>query len=551
MKYSMLKDKYLWIVLISALVIRLYTGLTTFVITTDAVPYIDQAKNFIEGRFERLDYSQTTGLEYSYHPLYPFLTAVLYKCINSYEISAKIVSIIMGVSLVVAVYMFGKRIFDSRIAFLCGILVAFHPYAARLSAEILSESTYFFCFVLAIGLGYIAVNNFRPLYYVGTGVSSALAYLTRPEGVGVLFIVGFFTIFWKISGLKVSWSRRLWCLAVMLLAFSFLASPYIIYIKKQTGYWTLTKKKNLTELLGFENITQRAASIADNTDEDKGKSEVINETIRAKPLRKIWDIDYKKCFNTLCFMISKFVSTYHPLLFLFMVVGLIKCKKIPGSGKPGVYLGLILAFYLSILYALTFVFSGEDFYYLSRRHLMPLVIPTMFCSAIGVQTLCDWLPARLLRSGGEKKSAFQSIGNNKFLNLNLSIHVILPVVILCLLLPKTLKFHRIERIGTKEAGYWLKDNAHNTPAVIMGISPRIAYYAGGKHVYIDPGSYSEVITHARSSGVNYIEVYKENIARICPDFFESINSEDVELVYQHTYKGKSEDLNLLLYKVLY
>ncbi len=537
MKYSVIKDKYLWIVLIAALAIRLYAGLTTFVITTDAVPYIDQARNFVEGRFGRIDYSETTGLVSSYHPLYPFLIAVLYKCINNYEISAKAISMVMGVSLVIVVYMFGKKVFDFRIALLCALLVAFHPYAARFSAEILSESTYFFFFVLAIGLGYIAVNNLRLWYFVGTGLSSALAYLARPEGVGVLIIVGFFTVFWKISNVRVSLSRRLWCLGVMLLAFSFLASPYLVYIKKQTGYWALTKKKGVTELLGFENISFKQ-DVENKTFENDARSVSNYKSVIAKPLRKIWNLGYRRYFKTFLFVISKFVSTYHPLLFLFIIIGLIKCKKIPRLGMPGVYLSFVLAFYLFILYALALVFSGEGFYYLSRRHLMPLVIPTMFCSAIGVQTLCNW---------AEKISVFQSIEYNKYLNAK----TILPVIIICLLLPKTLKFHRAERVGVKEAGYWLRENAQEVPSIIMGMSPRMAFYAGGKHVYMNPESYNDMIARARSSGVNYLEIYKEKIARTCPDFFESVNSEDVELVYQHTYKGKSKDLNLLLYKVLY
>ena len=537
MNYSVLKDKYLWIVLITALVVRLYTGLTTFVISTDAVQYIDQARNFVEGKFDMIDYSETLSLRSSYHPLYPFLIAVLYKCIENYEISAKIVSVIMGVSLVTVIYVIGKRIFDSRIAFLCALLLAFHPYTSRFSAEILSESTYFFFFILAIGLGYIAINNLRPLYYVGTGISSALAYLTRPEGIGVLVIVGFFTIFWKISSMRVSLSRRLWCLGVMLLAFSFLASPYLIYIKKQTGYWTLTKKKGVTELLGFENISKRQP-VNNKVVGNESRSISNYKATKAKPFRRILNKEYKKYFNTLFFMISKFISTYHPLLFLFLIIGLIKYKKIPRFGKPGVYLGFTLAFYLLILYALVLVFSGGGHYYLSRRHLMPLVIPTMFCSAIGIQTFCNW---------AETRCAFPSTKYKGFFDVK----IIIPIIIICLLLPKTLKYQRAERIGTKEAGYWLKENAQEVPSVIMGISPRMAFYAGGKHIYMNPGSYNAIITRARSFGVDYLEIYKETIADTCPEFFESINSEDIELVYQHTYNGKSKDVNLFLYRVLY
>jgi 4-amino-4-deoxy-L-arabinose transferase-like glycosyltransferase len=125
MNYSIIKDKYLWAILIIAIVVRLYSGFTTFVISTDAVQYIDQARNFVEGRFNRIDYSETVGFESSYHPLYSFLIAVLFQCINNYEISAKAVSIIMGVSLVTAVYVMGKRIFDSRIAFFCALILCF------------------------------------------------------------------------------------------------------------------------------------------------------------------------------------------------------------------------------------------------------------------------------------------------------------------------------------------------------------------------------------------------------------------------------------------
>jgi len=550
MNYSIIKDKYLWAILIIAIVVRLYSGFTTFVISTDAVQYIDQARNFVEGRFNRIDYSDTVGFESSYHPLYSFLIAVLFQCINNYEISAKVVSIIMGVSLVTAVYVIGKRIFDSRIAFFCALILCFHPYASRLSAEILSESTYLFFFTLAIGLGFFALNNYKPLYFVGTGLSSAFAYLTRPEGVGVLMIVGFFTVFWKLSSLRVSLSRRLWCLVIMLLAFSFMASPYLIYIKKQTGHWALTKKKSVTELLGFENISFKqnvgskavegnSESTSDHGTVKKSERGVSNyKTVLAKPLGKIWNLGYRKYLDILMFMISKFISTYHPLLILLLIFGIITYKRIPRLGKPGIYLGLILAFYMFILFALAVVFSSGEHYYLSRRHLMPLVIPTMFCSAIGIQTLSNWVG---------KRSVSPSTRYRWFLDAK----VIIPIIVICVLLPKTLKFHRAEKIGTKEAGYWLSENAQEDTSVIMGISPRMAFYAGGKHVFMSPGSYGEMIVHARSLRVNYLEIYKEKIARTCPDFFESINDEDIELVYQHKYEGKSKELNLLLYKVLY
>jgi len=323
----------------------------------------------------------------------------------------------------------------------------------------------------------------------------------------------------------------------MLLAFLCLASPFLMYIKKQTGHWALTEKKGVTELLGFENISSKK-TVETNVVEENTRGISNYKSIMAKPLRRVWNIGYERHSNTLIFMISKFISTYHPLLFLFLIVGVITQRKVPRLGKPGMYLGVFLAFYLFVLYALTLVFSGEGHYYLSRRHLIPLVIPTMFCSAIGIQTLCNWTKRRSVSSA----KRYKWFRDTK---------VIIPIIIICVLLPKTLKFHRAERIGIKEAGYWIKKNAQEKPAVIMGVTPRITFYACGKHVFLNPGIYNDVITRARLLRVNYLEVFKEKITETCPDFFESINSDDIELVYQHTYSGKSKELNLLLYKVLY
>lgn len=325
----------------------------------------------------------------------------------------------------------------------------------------------------------------------------------------------------------------------------------IFNIYQETDWsFGINQKKGVTELLGFENISfkqnvgsktveEKTESTSDHGTVKKNARGVSNyKTVLAKPLRKLWNLGYKKYFDILVFMISKFLSTYHPLLILFLIIGIITYKRIPRLGKPGLYLGLILALYMFILFALAVVFTSDEHYYLSRRHLMPLVIPTMFCSAIGIQTLCNWTEKRYV-SPSKKYKWFSDV------------KIIIPIIVICLLLPKTLKYHRAERIGTKVAGYWLKENAPEAPPVIMGISPRLTFYAGGKHAFLSPGSYSDIITRARSLGVNYLEIYRENIARTCPDFFESINSEDIELVYQHTYNGKSKELNLLLYKVLY
>ena len=145
-------DRYIWLLLIISLSVRIYLSFFTYVIKNDSVAFMQNAKYFASGDF-------ASGLGHDYHPLYSLIMAVLYKVVPDMELSGTIISVLFGTLTVIVFYLIGKRVFDRKVSFVSAIVLAFHPYAVRFSADIISDSTYFFFFISALGSGYFAITN--------------------------------------------------------------------------------------------------------------------------------------------------------------------------------------------------------------------------------------------------------------------------------------------------------------------------------------------------------------------------------------------------------
>ncbi len=152
-KINFLNKRYIWILLIISLSVRIYLGFFTYV--------IQNAEYFAGGNFSR-------GLAHDYHPLYSLIMAALYKVVPNIELSGMIISVFIGTLTVIVFYLIGKNIFDQKISFVSAIILVIHPYSVRFSADIISESTYFFFFISAPGSGFYAmVKNKFSLFVWG------------------------------------------------------------------------------------------------------------------------------------------------------------------------------------------------------------------------------------------------------------------------------------------------------------------------------------------------------------------------------------------------
>ena len=526
-------DRYVWLLLIISLSVRIYLSFFTYVIKNDSVAFMQIAKYFASGDF-------SSGLGHDYHPLYSLIMAALYKIVPNMELSGTIVSVFFGTLTVIVFYLIGKNIFDRKISFVSSIILAFHPYAVRFSTDIISESTYFFFFISALGSGYFAITNRKLLLFVLTGICSALAYLARPEGIGIIVIVASWCAFKDCINIKVLWKEKLVSILVLVVSFLVFSMPYLVYIKKETGNWRLTKKKALTQIAaGTVSIGKNNDSLVEE-EGDKNKSlpgNIIKQTIAEKS-------NFNKQISSILHIVKKYISSFHPVLFMFFIFGVIKWSRIRKKQLFGFYIITVIAFYLFILHRLSITYlSGHDgvLMYPSRRHLMPLVIPAIFCVGIGIHTTGVWMHEKF-------QSNSLIVGFKELLKSTWTVQLLILMIVVCVLLPKTLKPQRLDKLGIKKAGLWVREHSDKSP-VILGMSPRNAYYAGGKHIQMD--SINGALVYARAKNVDYILITSREFKVIEKEILQSIKDKKITLAYKYQGKKPLNRHSVFLYKVLY
>ena len=531
---SFFKDRYIWLLLIISLSVRIYLSFFTYVIKNDSVHFMQNAKFFSNGDF-------SSALGHDYHPLYSLIMAIVYKAIPNMELSGTIVSVFFGTLTVIIFYLIGKKIFDQKVSFVSSIILAFHPYAVRFSADIISESTYFFFFISALGLGYFAITNRKLLLFALTGICSAFAYLARPEGIGIVIIVASFCAFKDCTKINALWKEKLVSIFVLVLPFIIFSIPYLVYIKKETGHWDLTKKKKLAIVAGLDKLLsgQNNSGLIEGGSEKKESSSVqINNQKAAER------VDFKIHLECIAYIVKRYLGTFHYLLCVFLIIGVINWTRIKQERFFGFYLTSIIVFYLFILYRLgiSYMLSASDIYAPSRRHLMSLVIPAIFFVGIGIHTTGTWMHEK-----------FQSnsfiVGFKESLKSTWIVQLLVLMVVVSVLLPKTLKPQRVDRIGIKEVAHWLKENSHKPFLVILSDSARIAYYAGGNHV--QKGRYhSDLLTEAIQKNVDYIFFTYRDYRVMEKKLQQLVKDKKIVLAYHYPEKKPLKKHSVLLYEVL-
>ena len=431
-----MKNKFpLWFWLFIALGVRVYKVSVTRCIAGDGVAYLKVARDWLQG----------AGIHPVWPPLYPWLVSLLWRMGIPSELSGQLVSVIFGVLLVALVYLAGRRIFPPPIAAIACIMAVFQPFLVRYSAEVLADSLYTFLLTAVIVCGWWAMNiqekvpkdNRRiiVLAAVVTGIFTALAYLTKPEGVGVLLVISV----WWLWGMKISFpgrpGRRKWLLRISMVlcawaVFCLISSSYIYAVKKKTGQWMISQKQTI--------VFSVALQEKGYTDKFLNISPLAYA--KAEPVRF-----FAKVGSDLLVLLGRMPDAWHPLLFILLIIGFI------GGIREKRFLFYLLTIIIPFL-------IGYAVYHPGRRYLVNWAPLLLFFSAYGVWKI-------------NKRTRIPEW--------------ILMVVIVLIMLPQTLKPIRVSGIRWKQAGNWIKDNA-GKGRIIMGDDERIAFYAEGRQLVPSP-----------------------------------------------------------------
>jgi 4-amino-4-deoxy-L-arabinose transferase-like glycosyltransferase len=206
------------------------------VIHNDGIEYIRHAKRVLSG-----DWSGGKA-----PPLYPALVAFAHLFIPEAERAGILISIIFGSLLILPVFYLGKEMFNTRVGILSALFAAVHPVLNISSGSVLTESTYHFLFATSVLLGWNAFNRGGFYSILSFSLFTALAYLNRPEAIGLLLIFSAWTLFMNPLGGERRFVKKIVIILVALATFFAFSFPYLMEIRRDTGTWRISKKAVLS-----------------------------------------------------------------------------------------------------------------------------------------------------------------------------------------------------------------------------------------------------------------------------------------------------------------
>ncbi|HLF86633.1 MAG TPA: glycosyltransferase family 39 protein [Nitrospiria bacterium] len=493
------------LLLVISFIIRLYAALQTPVIAKDSIIYMQNAIYISSGEFVK-------GME-GYPPVYSILIAIFYRLIGNVEYAGQAVSVLAGTLALLPFYGLTKEIFGKQIALWGSIFFAFHPFLVQHGGEVISESTYIFFFVSALYMAWKALKHEDLLYFLSFGFLAVLAYLTRPEGIGLFvgFIVWLPIHFWlqRKTPTLLFFGRTL-CVFLPLL---FLGTLYLYQVRQITGEWRINAKRSMIVDSGLKGaINAESPPISPYNEAAPPEEKDSKEPYASKPFQgwietKSLSGFVSRYIKTFFLLILKFTGILHQLLFSFVIYLLIKRRFFSYHLAGELFLAIFSLLYLMAMALL----------YVDGRHLLQLV-----------PLFLPWAAAGCL----EFSRRFESLDRSfkvRNLQLRLSSQVLLIVLTISIFLPKMLAGHRIDKLTLKDAGTWIRSQEISSPSILSSDS-RVAYYAQGRHIQLaDAG---ELVSFILESKPDFVVIVKDELTSIPADAIRSLQPLSLKEVYQ-------------------
>ncbi|MDX1649193.1 MAG: glycosyltransferase family 39 protein, partial [Myxococcota bacterium] len=198
---------------------------------------------------ERLDLR--TALGHPFHPLYPALVALADLVLGDLETAGVTVSVVSGSLSVAVLHRLVRQGLSVAHGVVAAALLAFHPIAIEYTGDVQSEGLYLFLFLSTATAAVSALRRDSLRRAVLAGALAGAAYLTRPEGLGLVAVAGIVALLGVLRG---RWPlRRAVALGAALgVGVTIVASPYVVWLRAVEGSWTVTQKKNVSALVGLE-----------------------------------------------------------------------------------------------------------------------------------------------------------------------------------------------------------------------------------------------------------------------------------------------------------
>lgn len=519
---------YLALIILFAALIRLMYIPFNDVIEVDGVEYAVLAQNLLAGKgYVGLYHS----IELLFPPLFPIMIAGVTLLTKDVELSARIISSMLGALTILPVFLLTKEIYNRRAAFIAAVVVGAYPFMILASASTFSESPYTFFLTYGIYAFYMSLKTERWRYSVLTGFLLALGYLIKPEEVYfmlVMVIINFVVIAFK----KVTENKSVFKPAIMpvalLASFILLAFPYINFLKNHTGRYMLEGKSSVNYIIAERMSAGMSSREAHYGLDGEGNPMGIlpdhnmyaatynyNSFVTSVPqLLKTMAANVKPIYKKFPLVVVT------PLVIALIFYGLFRTrwdkKRLYGEMFLGVFVALQMAFiFLHIMI---------------ERYFVPMMPIALIWTAVGVSELYGWFTEH--ESHFLRKPAVQ----RGFLALAIIITLASNLVVFM-----TYTVYDEGKVKeAKIAAKWLNENGRSPRKVMAGHS-QVAFYSDSFY-FLTPFARDDLILkYARNYKIDYIVVderYIDDIPQIARWYTDQSDPAGLKLVFKdNSIKG--------------
>lgn len=443
-------------------------------------------------------------LDTYWSPAYPILIGIITFFTKSALMSATIISILAASLIAPFTYYLIEQSYGQKAGIIAAIIAIFFPHLSNSMFSLGTENIYLLLITGALILGWRGFSNDSTKDYFGVGILVGLAYLTRPEAFGylVFFILVIFS--------KSLWEKKLPFgripskqIFTLLIGFALLATPYIIYLKQQTGTWTISGKIQVNTITAYAEDEIKP----DTPDDVKPGAEGIRTYF------KYFVINLMEFQKSLSFLLPS-------LLFILIGLGLFVAPWNKERLQREIYL---VAFCLITILGYAVAVVRDRYFYI----LLPIFFGWI---AYGVVQLERWFQ--------ESKQNFLPNRFLEFFNKK-SFVIVSLIIIFAYVFPINFfvrtkeKAWEVAAYEERDAGLWLKENG-NPSALVFSAVLRPVFYSEHKHLPLTTKTIEDTLKQIKEKKVEYVITSERSLYRnpTLKGFTEVLeNSPDFEMIY--------------------
>ncbi len=428
--------------------------------------------------------------------------------------TAALAHVLLGGLIPIPVYLLGRELKSRRIGAVAAALTAVHPALAvsPLYWSTMTEPPYVLFMLCGTYAAWRAARDGGWRWFAGMGVCFGLAYLTRPEAMAYLLALLVFVVLWRgRAALQHRNAPRLLA-QVVAAGFIFLlvCTPYIVYVHRVTGRWTLSGKQGVTMGIAWA-YAQKSQAEHDRV--TAGLDPAGKEILWLSPEQYDFSLvswireDPPRFVQLIRHNIEAFISAlfredlFRPWQVSLIVLGLF---AVPWSRRRA-------GRELFLLFALAPTLSLLILFVLSR--FMAFVIPIgMIWAAEGMEVVGAWTAGTgsALAEGGHVH-----VGNA----VRVLAPLLLPAVVVLLLIEgASVSVHDrgSQPFDRVQVAAWLKANLPPGSPIMVRDS-EIPLYADLPQVAFPNAPWEQVTAYAYARGARYVVIDDGEIQHIRPE----------------------------------